>query len=139
MKFILIALALVTASAAPATIFITPAAHAQATSPAGTFTKVSKTLSGGWSIVERDGRSFIVIDDSFRAANGPDLKVFLSPQTMSKVTGKTAVQGAINVGVLKKTKGAQEYEIPPGTDLMKFKSVLVHCEEYSVLWGGSDL
>jgi hypothetical protein len=139
MKLVLIALALVTASAAPAILFATPAAHAQTTSPAGTFTKVSKTLSGGWSIVERNGKSFIVFDDSFRAANGPDLKVFLSPQTMSKATGKTAVQGALNVGVLKKTKGAQEYEIPAGTDLSKFNSVLVHCEEYSVLWGGSDL
>ncbi|MBK8200453.1 MAG: hypothetical protein IPK75_19065 [Acidobacteria bacterium] len=29
--------------------------------------------------------------------------------------------------------------MPVGTDLSKFKSVLVHCEEFAVLWGGSDL
>ncbi|PKP79779.1 MAG: hypothetical protein CVT79_18235 [Alphaproteobacteria bacterium HGW-Alphaproteobacteria-18] len=135
----LIALALVIATAAPVIFLTSPAAYAQAASPEGTFTKVSKALSGGWSVVKRDGKSFIVFDDTFRAANGPDLKVFLSPQSMSQVTGKTAATGAVNVGVLKKTKGTQEYEIPVGTDLSKFKSVLVHCEEFAVLWGGSDL
>lgn len=139
MKSLLIALTLATAMAAPLTYLAAPTAHAQAAARSGTLTKVSKTLAGGWSIVHRDGKSFLVFDDAFRAANGPDLKVFLSPQAMSAVTGKTAVQGALNIGVLKKTKGTQEYEIPAGTDLAKFKSVLVHCEEFAVLWGGSDL
>ncbi len=139
MKSILLALTLATAVATPLAFLAAPAANAEAAAPSGTFTKVSKTLSGGWSIVARGDKSFIVLDDTFRAANGPDLKVFLSPQALSSVTGKTAVNGALNIGVLKKTKGAQEYEIPAGTDLATFKSVLVHCEEFAVLWGGSDL
>jgi hypothetical protein len=67
------------------------------------------------------------------------LKIFLSPTALSDVTGKTAVNGSINIGELKSTKGAQEYEIPAGVNLSDYASVLVHCEEYSVLWGGSDL
>ena len=107
--------------------------------PSGTFVKKKKKLKGAWEVVQRGDKTFIVFGEDFRAANGPDLKIFLSPQTVSDVTGKTAVNGAINIGELKSTKGAQEYEVPAGVDLSNFNSVLVHCEAYSVLWGGGDL
>ena len=107
--------------------------------PSGEFIKKKKRLKGAWEVVQRGDKTFIVFGEDFRAANGPDLKIFLSPQTVSDVTGKTAVNGAINIGELKSTKGAQEYEVPAGVDLSNFNSVLVHCEAYSVLWGGGDL
>ena len=46
---------------------------------------------------------------------------------------------SINIGELEKTKGTQEYEIPANINLAGYGSVLVHCEAYSVLWGGGDL
>ncbi len=107
--------------------------------PSGQLIKKSKKLKGAYEIVQRGDKQFVVFSDSFRAANGPDLKIFLSPKSVSDVTGKTAVNGAINIGELKSTKGAQEYEIPAGIDLSEYGSVLVHCEAYSVLWGGADL
>ena len=99
----------------------------------------TKKLKGSYDVVQRDGRTFIVFSDDFRAANGPDLKIFLSPKDVSDATGRNATDGAINIGVLKSTRGVQEYEVPAGVDLADFGSVLVHCEAYSVLWGGSDL
>ena len=87
----------------------------------------------------RDGKKFIVFSDDFRAANGPDLKIFLSPKSIADATGKNAVDGSINIGELKKTKGTQEYEVPANINLADYGSVLVHCEAYSVLWGGGDL
>ncbi|MBI1340515.1 hypothetical protein GC169_09970 [bacterium] len=120
-----------------------PAAFAQTsaakTEHAGTFVKKDKRISGSWSIVEEGGKRIIRFSGDFSAANGPDLKVFLSPTSIADVKGKTAVNGSINLGVLKSTKGAQDYEIPAGVTLSNFKSVLVHCEEYAVLWGGGDL
>lgn len=107
--------------------------------PSGTFIKKKKKLKGAWEVVQRGDKTFIVFAEDFRAANGPDLKIFLSPQTVSDVTGKTAINGAINIGELKATKGTQEYEVPAGVNLADFNSVLVHCEAYSVLWGGGDL
>jgi hypothetical protein len=107
--------------------------------PSGDFVKKKKKLKGSYEVVQRGAKTFIVFSDGFRAANGPDLKIFLSPTALSDVTGKTAVNGSINIGELKSTKGAQEYEIPAGVNLSDYASVLVHCEEYSVLWGGSDL
>jgi len=127
------------ATAAPVAFADTATISVASELPSGTFVKKKKRLKGAWEVVERGDKTFIVFADDFRAANGPDLKIFLSPQTVSDVTGKTAVNGAINIGELKATKGAQEYEIPAGVNLADYNSVLVHCEAYSVLWGGGDL
>ena len=107
--------------------------------PSGTFIKKKKKLKGAWEVVQRGDKTFIVFGEDFRAANGPDLKIFLSPQSVADVTGKTAINGALNIGELKATKGVQEYEVPAGVNLADYSSVLVHCEAYSVLWGGGDL
>lgn len=107
--------------------------------PSGDFVKKQKKLKGGWDVVQRGEKTFIVFDENFRAARGPDLKVFLSPRTVDDVTGKTATAGSLNIGVLQSTKGVQEYELPAGVNLADYGSVLVHCEEYAVLWGGGDL
>jgi hypothetical protein len=103
------------------------------------FTKKSFKIAGNWSLVERDGQTFISFNDSFKTKKGPDLKIFLSPQTIADVNGKTALNGAVLLGELQSNKGAQEYLVPAGTDLSSFNSVLVHCEAYSKLWGGGDL
>lgn len=103
------------------------------------FFKKKYTIKGTWSLVERNGKSFIVFSDDFKTKNGPDLKIFLSPTSADDVNGKNAIDGAINIGALSRNKGAQEYEIPAGTDLSKFSTVLVHCEAYSILWGGGAL
>ncbi len=129
------------AACAPAAFAESAAASVTISSelPSGDFIKKKKRLKGAWEVVQRGEKTFIVFGDDFRAANGPDLKIFLSPQSVSDVTGKTAVNGSINIGELKATKGAQEYEIPAGVNLDDYSSVLVHCEAYSVLWGGGDL
>jgi len=121
------------AQATPTTI------SAQQSLPSGTFIKKSKKLKGGWEVVQRDGNTYIQFAEDFRAAGGPDLKVFLSPIDVATVTGDTAINGAVLLGELTKTKGAQEYLVPAGVDLNDFESVLVHCEAYSILWGGGNL
>ncbi|MEO9970941.1 MAG: DM13 domain-containing protein [Hyphomonadaceae bacterium] len=129
--------------------FVAPTAFAQADAavstaseaalPSGEFIKKKKKLKGDWSVVERDGNTYIQFDENFRAARGPDLKIFLSPSDVASVTGDTAVDGSLNLGELQSTKGAQEYLVPEGVNLADYSSVLVHCEQYAVLWGGGDL
>ena len=115
------------------------AAHAQMESKTADFVRFNKTLKGQVEIVERDGQTVLRFSDSFRASNGPDLKVFLSPQGLDTVPGKTATNGAVKLGLLESTKGAQEYVVPAGVNLSQFGSVLIHCEQFSVLWGGATL
>lgn len=103
------------------------------------FIKKSKSIKGSFNVVERGDKTFVVFSNDFKAKRGPDLKVFLSPTQISSASGKNALNGSINLGALKTNKGTQEYEIPAGVDLASFESILVHCEAYSVLWGGSDI
>ncbi len=111
----------------------------EASLPSGNFIKKKKKLQGGWEVVQRDGNTYIKFADDFRASKGPDLKVFLSPLDVATATGKTAAEGALNIGELQKTKGAQEYLVPADVNIADYSSVLVHCEKFSVLWGGGDL
>lgn len=139
-----LALALAVSAAAPAGALLAPAAIAQAEAAvayatSGEFERKSKRLSGQWQVIERDGQTVIRFADDFRAARGPDLKVFLSPTALSEVTGETATEGSILLGELQKTRGSQDYVLPEGVSLADFESVLVHCEAYSVLWGGGQL
>lgn len=143
-KTALTALALtVAATGITATVGIASAQEvievAASVTTSGEFQRRSKRLEGEWEIVQRGEKTFIVFSEDFRAAGGPDLKVFLSPSAYGDVTGTTAVHGSINIGELKATRGGQEYEIPAGVNLADFQSVLIHCEEFAVLWGGSDL
>ncbi len=106
---------------------------------AGTFTKATFGIKGEWQILQQNGQTIFRLNDKFKTKNGPDLKLFLSPKKVSAVTGETATQGAVRLGVLKSNKGTQDYVIPANVDLSQFGSILIHCEAYSKLWGGADI
>ena len=110
-----------------------------ASASSGGWTEKDYAIQGNWSVEQRGDEQVITLSDNFSTKNGPDLKIFLSPMTIEEVTGKTATEGSVLVSVLNSNKGSQEYVIPADVDLSKYKSILIHCEKYSVLWGGADL
>ena len=118
---------------------MTDAAHSMTAEKTASFVRFNKTLSGDVTVFERDGRTVFRFSESFRASRGPDLKIFLSPQSLDTVSGATATDGAVRLGELKSNRGVQEYVLPEGVKLSEFSSVLVHCEQFSVLWGGAEL
>ena len=77
-----------------------------------------------------DGRKFIRFEN-FNVTNGPNLYVYLA-------TDKSA-SDFVDLGVLKANIGNQNYEIPDGTDLAKYKTVVIWCKAFSVLFGSADL
>lgn len=77
-----------------------------------------------------DNTNFLRLED-FKATNGPDLYVYLS-------TDKSAFD-FVNLGRLKGNIGDQNYEIPEGTDLSKYTTVLIWCQAFSVLFGSAEL
>ncbi|VAV90736.1 hypothetical protein MNBD_ALPHA06-644 [hydrothermal vent metagenome] len=105
----------------------------------GTFTKKKKSINGGWSIVMQDGKRYLRFDDGFKTKWVDDLQVFLSPQGIAAANGKNAGQDVYRLAPLTAKKGAQEYAIPDEVDLDIYKSILIHCEEYNLLWGGTDI
>jgi hypothetical protein len=77
-----------------------------------------------------DGRTFLRLE-SLKATNGPDLYVYLA-------TGADT-SDIVNLGRLKGNIGNQNYEIPTGTDLAKYNTVLIWCKAFSTLFGSAKL
>ncbi len=121
------------------TVFTTYPGHAADVITSGVLVEKQKSISGNWSIEKVGESRFIVLAENFKAKNGPDLKIFLSSATLSDVTGKTATKGSALISELKSVKGIQRYSIPQDVDLSQYKSLLIHCEKYAVLWGGGEL
>ncbi len=115
------------------------AAVADTVVASGAFDRKRKRTSGGWEIVRRGDATVLRLQDDFRTGRGPDIKIFLSPKTFADANGQNATTGSLFLGQLDSNRGAAELTIPTDADLTQFQSVLVHCEEFSVLFGGSSL
>ncbi|CAN5422672.1 hypothetical protein BH23VER1_BH23VER1_11480 [soil metagenome] len=105
----------------------------------GSWTDKGYAVAGKWSIEKEGGKMVVKLDENFKTSSGPDLKIFLSPQTVASLKGGNATKGAVLVAPLKSTKGAATYAIPAGTDLSKFKAIVIHCEKFSKLWSAGAL
>ena len=77
-----------------------------------------------------DGRIFLRLEN-LKTTNGPDLYVYLS-------VGKDA-SDIVNLERLKGNIGNQNYEIPSGTDLSKYNTILIWCKAFSTLFGSAKL
>jgi hypothetical protein len=84
-------------------------------------------------LIEAGPGEYILRFENFSVRNGPDLFVYLSPNP-GGYDGS-----ALNLGELKATDGAFNYEIPPGTDVSQFKSAIVWCRAFSVLFAVAEL
>lgn len=99
----------------------------------------SPSLQGGWTILQTEDKTYLELDESFKAKEGPDVKVFLSPLSSDQINGENAAEDSIFVALLTEFKGKIRIEIPTGTDLSQYQSLVFHCEAYSKLWGTSPL
>ncbi len=100
---------------------------------AGTFVGVGDGIhdaQGSAKILAVDGKNVLRLED-FRSTNGPDLYVYLA-------TDKNA-SDFVDLGRLKANTGNQNYDIPQGTDLSKYDTVLIWCKAFSVLFGSAQL
>ncbi len=84
-------------------------------------------------ILETEPGVYILRVENFSVRNGPGLVVMLSPSPDDYEVE------AIELGDLKATDGAFSYEIPPDVDINKFRSAIVWCKPFSVLFGYATL
>jgi len=97
------------------------------------------SVEGDWKIVRSEGKQFIELADNFKAKKGPDVKIFLSPEPTSTLTGKNAAKGSVFIKLINDFEGNARIEIPANVDISQYKSLVFHCEEYTKLWGSSAL
>ena len=91
------------------------------------------TGSGDALVIETAADAYSLRFENFSVRNGPDLFVYLSPT----VDGE--YDGALKIGKLKGTDGAFNYDIPAGTDISQYKSVIVWCDPFGVLFSFAPL
>ncbi len=85
-----------------------------------------------------DGGRIITFSD-FEVTNGPDLKVWLVAHPDPQNADQVLESDYIPLGVLKGNIGNQNYTIPAGADLGKYQSVVIWCEQFSVLFATAAL
>lgn len=109
------------------------------TAAASSFVKKRYNIKGSWSVAEKNGQKVIQFNDDFKTKGGPDLKLYLSSKSLSDLESGNVENTSVKLSVLKSNQGAQSYIIPADVNLSDYKSVVIHCEAFSVLWGGFDL
>ena len=92
---------------------------------------------GKGSVTARQDSVFLGPD--FEVGPGPKFHVYLVPKAPIRASGDLAGQMFIDLGRLRAFKGSQRYAVPPGLDLAKFQSVIIWCEQFSVLISPADL
>ena len=93
------------------------------------------TGSGQVLLVQSPTGETILRFQDFDVRNGPDLRVYLSPDP----GGFVYADGAISLGKLRATSGFVNYTIPEHVDPTVFRSVIIYCEPFGVVFATAVL
>jgi hypothetical protein len=90
--------------------------------------------TGPVTLVEVDGKTFVRFEN-VAIQNGPDLHVYLGRGMGGAYDGDRDLY----LGTLKATNGSFNYELPAGTPVNDYRSVVVWCRAFTVLFTWADL
>ena len=122
-----------------------PAAGAAATSAGpvieaqGRFRGLAHETRGAAAIYQlADGTRLLRLTD-FETSNGPDVRVYLvaAPDAPDDATVKKA--GFVDLGSMKGNRGDQNYDVPAGIDLGRYRAVSIWCARFGVNFGAAPL
>ncbi len=125
-----------------ATAIVIPA-NAQSNTPEviGTFHGQVHSTSGKAAVYDaQDGTKTLRLT-GFKTSNGPDVHVILiaADDAMDNDNFLNKKVDRVELGKLKGNEGDQNYSIPAGTDLSKFKTVVIYCERFNATFGAAPL
>lgn len=88
---------------------------------------------GNARIYRRADGSHVLRFSNFRTLNGPDVRVYLiGAPDVANGNKALASAGYLDLGELKGNVGDQNYDVPAGTDLARYRGVAVWCRRFSV-------
>jgi hypothetical protein len=97
----------------------------------GTFVSNAHTSSGTVKIVKNTNNKVSLVFQNFKTDNGPDLRVWLATNT--------SASSYVEVGVLTAVSGNFSYELNTSVNYAANNTVLIWCEDFSVLFGHAVL
>lgn len=106
----------------------------------GTFHGVAHHTSGRATVYHTSTGDMLRITH-FKTSNGPDVHVLLVAVSDAKDDENFFGEKVdhVDLGMLKGNEGDQNYTIPMGTDLSKYKTVSVFCERFKANFGAAPL
>jgi hypothetical protein len=105
----------------------------------GTFKGVAHETKGTALIYQLAGGKRTLRLSAFETSNGPDVHVYLTAGDVGKGNDAIKEAGYIDLGSMKGNKGDQNYDIPAGVDLSKYKNVTIWCARFGVNFGQATL
>jgi len=85
-----------------------------------------------------DGKEILRLTN-FKTSNGPDVHVYLVAANDATDNETVKKAGFVQLGSLKGNEGDQNYDVPSGTDLAKYRAVTIWCERFNVNFGTAPL
>ena len=98
----------------------------------GTFSGRNGYNAEGTAVLNLGSDRSLEFLSDFKTQSGPGLYIYLSPNASN-------VDGALNLGEIVATTGAQSYEISPAANLDGLDHVIIYCKPFGVLFGIATL
>jgi hypothetical protein len=116
----------------------TPTAPPVKTLAEGSFQSLEHQTTGRALLLELSNGKRIIRFRNLDTSNGPDLRVYLSE---IPADGDVHAYGErfVDLGALKGNLGNQNYAIPDGLDLSRYRSVVIWCRRFAVGFGVAAL
>jgi hypothetical protein len=73
--------------------------------------------------------------EDYEVRNGPDIHVFVTPDA----DGDVHVDGAVDLGTVRATRGNVNYDIPAYADLDSFRAAVIYCVPFRVVFATASL
>ena len=124
----------------PAAETLTQVDRSQVVVATGTFVHANPSDPihyGKGSVTVRKGSVFL--GEDFEVGPGPKFHDYLVPRSGIRKSNDLDNQMFVDLGRLRAFKGSQRYAIPDGLNLKNYKSVIIWCEQFSVLISPADL
>ena len=96
-----------------------------------------KETTGTASVVTENGQTYIVFDDAFDTARGPDVQVVL--HTGATVPVSIDEADYVTLATLQSFEGGQRYLVPANIDVNDYQTVAIWCREFNVTFGYAPL
>jgi hypothetical protein len=106
---------------------------------AGSFHSVAHDTKGTASVYQlADGKRILRLT-TFETSNGPDVHVYFVAASDASDSDTVKKAGFLELGSLKGNIGDQNYDLPSGADLAKYRAVTIWCKRFSVNFGTAPL
>jgi len=105
----------------------------------GSFRGIAHETKGTASIYRLPEGKQVLRFSGFQTSNGPDVHVYLVAAADAKDDATVKNAGFIDLGSIKGNIGDQNYDLPAGVDLAKYRAVTVWCKRFGVNFATAPL